>query len=163
MRRMYSKPQLLEAIEQEAQEKGLKAFENIVDKDGHKRFIEGEIKQRTIEGLTMSYGKWSLCGTHLLIVYAGTLAKNSAIADGGTMAEIFDLPEWVLNKIVAISGTTIELKVFNFYQGDYTYNTKPINLMKNSNGLSIRNMTGTLTYTNDRTFRIAFDLLIDNE
>lgn len=138
-------------------------MENIKDEDGHSRFIEGVITQRTIEGLTMSYGKWSLSGTHLSIVYAGSLEANATISDGGTMAEILDLPEWLLNKIVAISGTTIDLKIINFYQNDYTYNTKPMNLMKFSNGLSIRNMTGTLTYTSDRTFRIAFDLLIDNE
>ena len=47
MRRMYSKPQLLEAVEQESKLNGIKVFEDIKDKDGHNRFIEGNINFET--------------------------------------------------------------------------------------------------------------------
>ena len=79
MRRMYSKPQLLEAVEQEAEVNGLKAFENIVDKDGHKRFIEGTPTNPTIEGVEITYAKWSLSGTHLMLVMAGNVASTTVL------------------------------------------------------------------------------------
>ena len=75
MRRMFSLKQLEEIANKQVQEQvssgeleNVKVFENIVDKDGHKRFIEGDITFENITGVSKVYGKWSLSGNHLMIV-----------------------------------------------------------------------------------------------
>lgn len=61
------------------------AFEDIVDKNGNPRFIEGTITPETISGITFTYCKWSLSGTHLMIVLAGT-CKNVTLANNTTFS-----------------------------------------------------------------------------
>ena len=161
MRRMYSKPQLLEAVEQAAEVNGLKAFENIVDKDGHKRFIEGDITIETITGITKQYGKWSLCGTHLLIVLAVEIENGTALS--GTLLAKVNLPTWIMDKIYPIiSGSNI-INATNYkaFASDYTSQEMSVNLTKHvDNYLQI---VGSLTLTKTRTCRIGIDLLIDND
>ena len=162
MRRMYSKPQLLEAVEQEAEVNGLKAFENIVDKDGHKRFIEGTITPETISGFTFEYTRWSLSGSHLLIVVAGTIADATTIADNTRLCKI-TFPKWINDKIYDIFVPNIDIKTAILYGEDASSQTttarfRTINTTEKD--IIIRN---GLTTTAKRMFRIAFDLLIDNE
>ena len=46
-------------------------MEDIVDADGHKRFIEGNVTPANIIGENdIQYAKWSLSGSHLMIVLA---------------------------------------------------------------------------------------------
>ena len=52
---------------------------NIVDADGHNRFIEGNIATEEIEGVTWAYARWSLSGTHLMCVLAGTIEDETAL------------------------------------------------------------------------------------
>ena len=160
MRRMYSKPQLLEAVEQEAEVNGLKAFENIVDKDGHKRFIEGDITFKTITGLTQKYAKWALSGSHLLIVLCGTFADSTVFASQ-VIAEI-DLPSWIKDKISIIAGEIVDYKQVSMFASDLSTQQISTSLQKTSANV-IRVFGAGLTLTKERTFRIAFDLLIDNE
>ena len=88
MRRMYSENQLLKAVENESKENGLKVFENIVDKDGHKRFIEFDLSPKTITGITPVYAKASLSGSHFMVVYAGTIENATAISGGTNICDI---------------------------------------------------------------------------
>ena len=159
MRRMYSKPQLLEAVEQEAEVNGLKAFENIVDKDGHKRFIDGVLPTKELEGLVYTYNKWSLSGSHLLLVIAGTIANATVIANGFYMLQNFNLPEWIMDKIYPTYSNVVDVKTITLYGG--TSQTISVYFNKGSSGLSIT--VSGITDNADKQFKIAFDLLIDNE
>ena len=162
MRRMYSKPQLLEAVEQEAEVNGLKAFENIVDKDGHKRFIEGEVHldNSVPSGYTELYGKWSLSGTHLLIVIAFSI-DNAVNTGYVTTLTTVNIPDWIKNKIVPLGNTYIELKNVYGYASDDSTQQVACQLRLRNDEIAISQ--SSITMTAKRAFRVAFDLLIDDE
>ena len=159
MRRMYSKPQLLEAVEQESKINGIKVFEDIKDKDGHARFIEGTLTQETISGITPSYSKWALSGTHLLIVVCGTIANATALSS--TQLVTIDVPKWILDKVSTIYSNVVTYHSDSIYGSDGTTQTINNYLAKLSNSLAIQ--IGSITTTKERIFRFAYDLLIDNE
>ena len=50
-------------------------LDDIVDSQGNKRFIEGNLEKGSSTA-TITYNKWSLSGTHLMIVIAGTISSN---------------------------------------------------------------------------------------
>lgn len=160
MRRMYSKPQLLEAVESESKLNGIKVFEDIKDKDGHARFIEESITPEEISGMTFTYAKWSLSGTHLMIVLAGNIANTTALTNGTNYARV-KLPKWILDKIYPTFLVTILRYTQEYWAENYSTQTAPISLLKSTNDLIIS--TNGITANNDRLFRIQFDLLIDNE
>ena len=148
------------------QEVNANQLEGILDKDGHARFIEGDGTSTTQEGLTVSYCKWSLSGSHLMLVFAGALDANYVLTDNQTTA-LFALPEWIMNKIFPVAGyNTIEIKdvnVFNSSSISIAY-TEKLAIQKLSNGIGIfipqRAQTAPAYQT---TFRAQFDLLIDND
>ena len=161
MRRMYSRPQLLEAVEQESKINGIKVFEDIKDKDGHPRFIEGDITiTETTEGITQKYGKWSLSGSHLLIVVALDVANTTALSFGNLVSDI-GLPTWIVDKIVAIQGEYVLINSTTFYNASNQTQNLQTHLRKSSGKILISH--GSLTLSDDRSGRIQFDLLIDNE
>lgn len=139
---------------------------NIEDTNGNKRFIEGDITVETIEGVTQSYGKWSLSGTHLMIVVAGSTAANTTIGDNTTIADI-SLPRWVMDKIIPGSfagGQFVAANNQKFYTSSYTFTEKVLPLLKISNNrLRILNNAGSFTLTNPTEFRIEYDLVIDTD
>lgn len=134
-------------------------LENIVDKDGHKRFIEGDFTPETISGVTYTYHKWSLSGTHLMFVLAGTIADTTALPFSA-LAYI-TLPSWIFNKIYPTYGIVIERKSQLFGSSDTTTQSGTAILFKDTT--QIRISLASITMTATRSFRIAFDLLIDNE
>lgn len=134
-------------------------FEKITDASGHKRFIEGNLATRTIAGVTFSYAKWSLSGSHLMIVLAGTIADETAYSSGTAFADAV-LPSWILDKIYPIVGSVVIPTNILMFADDYSTQDQGINLNKTDDTLQIRFSANTLTA--DRTFRVQFDLLIDN-
>lgn len=134
-------------------------LENITDKDGHKRFIEGNIILPEIEGITYTYAKWSLSGTHLMIVVAGNMVEGFTTSWISTFATI-NIPYWILNKIYPMNGDTVSQDVFTIVNEDNSTQNLTCFLRK-TNTLFIS--TGSITANKDRAFRISFDLLIDNE
>lgn len=167
MKRMWSKNELKNIANAQVQEQvsdgqleNVKVFEEITDKDGHKRFIEGEIElNESVTAISKTYGKWSLSGSHLLIVFCGSM-ENGAILTGGYISTI-NLPAWVVNKIYPLHSTTVvDQKVISFYGGT----TQTVNgyLEKNSANKIVLYL-GAVTANADKTFRMSYDLLIDNE
>ena len=139
-------------------------FENIIDKEGHKRFIEGNGDAATaVDGLTISYNKWSLSGSHIMFVLAGTFSNATVLLANIDLVS-FTLPTWIVNKIIPIWGNNfIEEKNVYGYANDWTSQSISIVLLrKNDNKIYIRS-TRAATFTADRNFRIQFDLLIDSE
>lgn len=164
MKRMWTERQVralgVDAVEQKSD---LKVFENIVDKDGHKRFIEGDITPQEISGITFTYAKWSLSGTHLMVVLAGNVANTTTLTAGTSLARNISVPSWVLDKIVATFSTVIEVKTLTMYASGWGSQSLTATIRKSSSaGLSVANESN-LTLTDDRSFRIQFDLLVDNE
>ena len=158
---MYSDKQVLKTVEEVAQTEGLKAFENIVDKDGHKRFIEGDLELTEETGLTISYSKWSLSGSHLLIVLAGTFANGTAHTSS-TPAKA-KLPQWILDKIYPVFSQNIEYKLVSYYDTVLSLQTGSCYLQKALDNTYLGIYLGSITFTSEKSFRVQFDLLIDNE
>ena len=163
MRRMFSKKQLEEiSLEKIEATENLKIFENIVDKDGHKRFIEGDITMEEISGITQTYCKWSLSGSHLLVVIGGSVANGTTISSTTKICDI-DFPQWIKDKIEVLYGASVVLiESVSLYGSDGVSQTGSFRLRKADNAIFV-DISGNLTLTADRNFRIQYDLLIDNE
>ena len=138
-------------------------FEEITDKDGHKRFIEGDGTYTALEGYNVSYCKWSLSGSHLMFVVAGRVEDEVIIPNGHNMG-VFTLPEWIYDKIYIVwSSARLEVKNVTFTADNWSSQVLSVCLNKvGSNQMTIT-ATTNFTLTDERGFRIAFDLLIDNE
>lgn len=163
MRRMYSLNQLQEiALKKIESTTSLKVFENIVDKDGHKRFIEGDINFEEITGVTKTYGKWSLSGSHLMMVL-GLTFENGTTINNAILGKVY-IPKWIHDKVAVLwSATGIALESFNAIDANTTTQTlTSVVLGKETDYLSIVKY-GSLTFTSTKSARIEFDLLIDNE
>ena len=136
-------------------------MEKIKDKSNHLRFIEGTGTTETITGVTFGYCKWSLSGTHLMIVLTMEAADTTAINYGNVAT--FDIPAWVGNKIFPVTGKIIERKGITLYASDLTTQTWTLNIQKESSTTLSIYARAALTLTAARSGRIQFDLLIDNE
>lgn len=135
---------------------------DIVDKNGNKRFIEGEGTPATITGMTITYNKWSLSGTHLMIVVAGTFYNN---LDGINELMSYTFPDWINNKIMAISpnGEIERYKpIYYRYITQAVYQSNAI-IKKTDSGVSIFQGSSIDASQEKVVFRIQFDLLIDSE
>lgn len=135
---------------------------NIVDSQGNKRFIEGNgVAVTAVDGLTLTYNKWSLSGSHIMFVLVGTFANATELAINTDLVS-FTLPTWLLNKIIPVWGINIENKTFSAYANDWSFQNGIVALRKIDNKIFIR-ATSAVTFTAERSFRIQFDLLIDSE
>ena len=169
MRKMYSLNQLKEIANKQVQEQvssgnltNLKVFEEIVDKDGHKRFIEENGTPLELEGFESVYCKWSLSGTHIMFVLAGNVASTTTIPSSAKLAT-FNPPQWIMDKIYPIFATKrIEVKGVNAWSSGWTSQTITAVLTKESNSINFETIS-SLTLTDDRSFRLQYDLVIDNE
>jgi hypothetical protein len=142
------------------------SLESIVDKDGNLRFVEGNITMETIEGVTQTYGKWSLSGTHLMIALVFTVDADTVLPSSRAIARI-TLPQFILDKITPLDQNEyVDGKIFymrgktNWWQTTYNLN---IMLAKNPNYIYFSTTSAIPTITNDCVVRIQFDLLIDDE
>ena len=152
MRRMFTKNQLDNEIKVVK-----KDISTLVDKDGNNRFAEGNLTLNTITGATKIYGKWSLSGTHLLIVFALKLENSISSQD---LFYLDDLPDYIKDKIVPIAGNRIvqgsELAYDESASSSVTFY---YNFGKSSSHLFIE---ATCTIGDDTRFtRVNIDLLID--
>ena len=136
-------------------------YEGILDQGGHARFVEGDGEPETITGFTSTYCKWSLSGSHLMLVLAGTFANGTTL--GNEVLAIYRLPEWIRNKIYPVFRSSfIEVKDTKIYADDLGYVDVSIYLEKTVSGVQIVNKDSESIST-DRHFRFQFDLLIDND
>lgn len=139
-------------------------FEKITDAQGHKRFIEGDIMMNTIEGVTQTYGKWSLSGTHLMLVVALNIAASTSLASGTAVFSDIDFPDWVRDKVIPVypSGR-IALTSVTFRDSADAGQNAVIALTKRNDDKVDLIFYESLTTTTAKSGRIQFDLLIDNE
>ena len=141
-------------------------FEEITDKDGHARFIEGDIQEGGLpEGVSKLYGKWTLSGSHLLIVISYSLTNAVELSAFSDFGRLVNLPSWIFDKITPLFANSIVLQeVVNAF--DNTANVQQLNMRmyKNidSSTITLTNIS-TLTLSSTKSFRWQIDLLIDNE
>ena len=140
----------------------LTIMENIVDSQGNKRFIDGDGDFEEITGITKAYTKWSLSGTHLMIVCAFNVEANTVISGSQKILDLSEMPSYIRNKIVAVYGNVILRSPFALWYSDGTSISQTYALYEDSTGLYIRSLNSA-TPTNDALCRIQFDLLIDTE
>lgn len=134
---------------------------NIVDEEGHNRFIEGDIDSTSLPNLTLKYGKWSLSGTHLMIVLALEVPSGTTTA---VINKEIKLPQWVIDKIVPVFGVYIEDKGNVYIKKENASQVGIIatNLNKQNDKIYIAYVIQTAT-TDTGFVRITYDLLIDSE
>lgn len=155
--------QQAEALEAVEDASGLKILESIEDAQGHKRFIEGNGTPLEQEGVSITYCKWSLSGSHLMTVIAGTIAKDTVLSNN-TRIGLFILPEWLMNKIYPVYGALISYVNGQLVNTNYVSSTLPVYFDKEVNDIACYLIgVHTASDTYDESFRIQFDLLIDNE
>lgn len=135
-------------------------LDDIVDSQGNKRFIEGDGENKVFSNINNKYCKWSLSGTHLMLVFGGELSSKTSVSGGDSICD-FILPEYIYNKIFPLLSTGIitfkDFKLRKLGQSDidiYTY------LIKKNNKISIESNTSG-TFNSGYSFRFEFDLLID--
>ena len=138
-----------------------KILENITDADGKNRFIEGNGSYASIAGLTVSYCKWSLSGTHLMLVLAGSVASGATLPAYTELAG-FGIPSWVYDKIFPVWSIYLQKVQVTFVASDWSEQTLNCIVAKDGNRMQFLTLSTALTLTDDRNFRMAFDLLIDN-
>ena len=138
----------------------LNKFEDITDKDGHNRFIEGDINFENVNGVSKVYAKWALSGSHLLIVLCPKIDNETTLGNI-IVAYLDDIPQWIKDKIIPVASTLVaNFSVTCFNSGASSTQALPVYLRKSSEHLYVS--IGGITTTDDRYTRIAFDLLIDN-
>ena len=140
--------------------KGINTSE-LVDSKGNPRFVEGDGVPLEQEGFTSAYCKWSLSGSHLMCVLAGTI-ENTTVITAGTVLASFELPDYIKDKIVAVWQTYLAYVSQSSYASDGTSQNITVFIEKTSSGLRLLK-SGTLTLSANRSFRIQVDLLIDSE
>lgn len=139
-------------------------LEDIVDSAGNKRFIEGNLDytlNTQMYPLTNIYSKWSLSGTHLMIV--GVLANETETTiTPPTNVSIFELeiPQWIFAKIVPINAENGLISRVSFVDSNGTTNIY-FRLFKSTTKLVINGIDSGIY--SGRQVRFQFDLLIDSE
>lgn len=163
---------VIETVDEETQEtittyeysyQLLNAIEALVDDSGNPRFIEGNGTPATITGFTSTYCKWSLSGTHLMLVFAGILASGFVLEwDTNLRADFDNIPAFILDKVALLYQQYVDKKIISIFGETGTESTSRWVLSKEENKFVIRATSGG-TITEAKNFRVQFDLLIDNE
>lgn len=144
---------------------------NIVDSHGNKRFIEGDInltQQFSNLGITKLYGKWSLSGTHLMIVIAINIPANVTTPVNGIIC-IINFPGYIKDKLIGLWDTTLDIKNFMVRNATAWYlnsglNLKDVTMYTLSDGrIVIQTSASRITTEVQSTCRIQFDFLIDSD
>lgn len=137
-------------------------IEDIKDLNNNNRFVEGLGTINSAQsGFTNAFCKWSLSGTHLMFVLAGTFEDETVIPNVRDLVE-FSVPDWIYNKIYPVWSSYLENKTIPLYNTSWGKQTIDMALLKDAGKIKIR-LIGGLTLTDTRSFRVQFDLLIDNE
>ena len=134
-------------------------MENIVDSQGNKRFVEGE-GTNSPNTINITYNKWSLSGSHLMLVIAGNIENGTSIASATHLMEYNNLPKYIIDKIIPSVNTLVLSTSIRCYGSDYSIQDMSSNLRKSVGG-DLYLELGSITLTADRYFRVQIDLLID--
>lgn len=133
-------------------------LDDIVDSQGNKRFIEGDGVNGSYANVSYLYNKWSLSGTHLMLV---TVFKVNSSQDfsANTTISTFKLPQFIIDKITNISTNIVLRRNCDVYVNEAITANIETKLIKNNDELKINVATYSLINSGDA--RIQVDLVID--
>lgn len=136
-------------------------LDDIVDAQGNKRFVEGDIEKVGTYNINYLYNKWSLSGTHLMLVMCiSNTSGDDIYITNDTKIFSLTLPEYIYNKIYAISSDLVMQKKFSDFTDNRTFTMQLKKDGNNELGLYVvKNSQVGNTYT----YRFQFDLLIDSD
>lgn len=135
-------------------------MENIKDLAGHNRFIEGEGRLIAVEGITNNYNKWSLSGTHFMLVLAYVTTDSVSVSSATVFAQ-YSLPTFIIDKIVPVGTSVVDVKNCYLFSGNAYVDSFAVRIAK-INATTIQVLGAeTKTIATDLAFRIQYDLLID--
>lgn len=140
-------------------------FENITDKDGHKRYVEGSGTVINMpEGFEVLYNKWSLSGSHLMFVlYLKNPSEDTTVATFGIKVN-YDLPQWIKDKIYTPSSSyAVAFNDFIQITAGATAGDKMKFAVRKDNDVISVDKYYQDTFKGGAYTRVSFDLLIDNE
>ena len=141
-------------------------FENIIDKEGHKRFQEWDISDLST-GLDITYSKVTLSGSHLMAVVSGINNTENAITLPNRMFNA-TLPTWLLEKLYAPNGNNTDsrdisahnLKVFSSVWDEATSYLTIVHITPSSNSFTMQ--TGAVISVPANSYiRLQVDLIIN--
>ena len=153
-------------------------LEGILDKNGNARFIEGAVTVNsdiTTAGLTVDYNKWSLSGSHLMIVVqlANKTESTIVIPAWTEIGVLANLPSWIKDKIYPLGaddptdlGNVLIKDVKGYGTGlAESNNTLKAYMEKTSDNIKLMSWS-TAGYSNNyesgKYYRIQMDLIVDN-
>lgn len=140
---------------------GTITLDDIVDKNGNKRFVEGNGTLGSIDGLTSTYCKWSLSGTHLMCVLSATLSANKTLP--AKILATFIVPDYIGRKIIPTWGNHVEIIEPYIKTNEGSGGTMSVWVDYDNNNIKFNLLAQVASASKDRYFRIQFDLLIDTD
>lgn len=136
-------------------------LEKIKDSHGNLRFVEGTIQHNTVPGVTPLYGRWSLSGTHLMIVAEYQFAPSTVIT-ANTFFCGMRMPTFVLDKIQPLFSDVVSRSAFSGYDNTGQVQNLIMYLHKSGSDLIMTSMNGvTFNANSAKIMRMQFDFLID--
>ena len=130
----------------------------IKDNSGNLRFLEGTPNvTQSIENI-VKYAKWSLSGTHLMLVLAiyNDTGSDITISNYSNFCD-FSLPSWMMDKIYPTNPTN------NILGSVGVEGLSGIRCTKSSSGRIQFVTMSNMTIADSNAYRFQFDLLIDME
>ena len=169
MKHMWSEEEIQELIEEQGGSggSGSSTLDGIVDSKGNKRFIEGDLtllltpEEMERYGATIKYSKWSLSGTHLMIVACLSFTKATQQTPDIKMFAV-NLPNWIKEKIKPVFDTYL---ISHIIAPKYPNGNLSSDLYIGRDNQITLNLTHLIDYdiTANCTVRYQFDLLIDTD
>ena len=163
MKHMWSEEEIQSLIEEQGGSGGSggSTLDNIVDKNGNKRFIEGNGTLESDRDFNSKYCKWSLSGTHLMCVLSASLSANT-ILGAGTLAT-FTVPDYIGSKIIPTWGNSITMLEPYIKDSEGAGGTIVVDVNYYRNNITFELVALVSALNKERYFRIQFDMLIDTD
>ena len=135
----------------------------IKDSYGRLRFVEGSANLTAITGLTITYNKWSLSGTHLTIVLEGEADNTLPTTQLNGIGIYVSMPRWLIRKIKPINLDRVVVSNASFVLDDYSTISRGVAFLMGNpeTDYPVITMFNGTSPTIHSGFRIQFDLLID--
>ena len=138
-----------------------KLFETIEDTKGNNRFVKGDVVlgENAPQGMVKTYGKWSLSGSHLMLVFGGEL-PDGLVLKNGTVFAYAELPRWVFDNLTPLFSIAIDSKTFQLRGNDWSSQDVTVFLNKATGTKVAFNFGNNVTVSGPKKCRFAFDFII---
>lgn len=131
----------------------------IVDNKGNHRFIGGNGTLENVSGLTIGSSKWVLNGTNLIFEILGSFNGNLS---GYDVLSTFDLPDWIINKIVTPYNNIVDIIDCKMIALDGSGITIKVQSTISGNTIYFTNLT-EISISSTSIFKIRYNIIIDND